>query len=74
MRSTSIAVAQRDDRARDEADASRAQRVWMRKAIPGIVYDQAHEDYDTMALAALRTQGVRTPIPSSRRHRRRRSA
>lgn len=34
---------------------------FMKKAVPGIVYDQAHDNYDTMALAELRTQGVDAP-------------
>jgi hypothetical protein len=34
---------------------------WMKRAVPGIVYDQHHEAYDLTALAALRTQGVRPP-------------
>jgi hypothetical protein len=36
-------------------------RGFMEKAVPGIVYDHAHENYDTMPLAALRTRGVKPP-------------
>jgi hypothetical protein len=34
---------------------------WMKKAVPGIVYDQAHEAYDLTCLAAIRQQGIRPP-------------
>jgi hypothetical protein len=34
---------------------------WMKEAIPGVVYDQAHEAYDTTCLAAIRTQAIRPP-------------
>lgn len=36
---------------------------WMKKAVPGIVYDQAHEAYDLQVRAALREQ--RVPLPAT---------
>lgn len=34
---------------------------WMKKAVPGVVYDQAHDAYDASCLAAVRTARIAPP-------------